>query len=53
MIVVVCSDALATVVTEVIQNAAHTGNKGDGIIMVSEVTEVIRIRTGEKRDSAL
>lgn len=53
MIVVVCSDALATIVTEVIQNAAHTGNKGDGIIIVSEVTDVIRIRTGEKQDRAL
>jgi len=53
MIVVVCSDEFATIVTEAIQNAAHTGNKGDGIIIVSEVAEVIRIRTGEKRDRAL
>ncbi len=53
MMVVVCSDEIAAIVTETIQNAAHTGNKGDGIIIVSKAAEVIRIRTGEKQDSAL
>jgi nitrogen regulatory protein P-II 1 len=53
MIVVICSDETAAIVTQVIRSAAHTGNKGDGIIVVSEVAEVIRIRTGEIRDSAL
>jgi nitrogen regulatory protein P-II 1 len=53
VLIVVCSDETAAIVTEVIRSAAHTGNKGDGIIVVSEVAEVIRIRTGEIRDSAL
>ena len=43
MIVVVCSDELATIIAEAIQNTANAGNEGDGIIIVSEVAEVIRI----------
>ncbi len=43
MIMVVCSDELATIVAETIQNTANTGDEGDGIIIVSEVAEVIRI----------
>ncbi len=50
VLVIVCSDEIAETVTKTILNAAHTGNKGDGIILVSEITEVIRIRTGEKQD---
>lgn len=33
--------------------AAKTGEIGDGKIFVSEVTEAIRIRTGERGDAAL
>ncbi len=38
---------------EAIQNAARTGKIGDGKIFVSEITEVIRIRTGETGASAI
>ena len=38
---------------EVIQNAAKTGKIGDGKIFVSEISQAIRIRTGETGDSAL
>ena len=53
VLLVICSDEIAGTVTETIQNAAHTGIKGDGIIVVSELTEVIRIRTGEGKDKAV
>jgi nitrogen regulatory protein P-II 1 len=38
---------------QVIAEAARTGEIGDGKIFVSEVEEVIRIRTGERGESAL
>ena len=50
---VVCAAAVAASITETIRQAAHTGKKGDGIILVSEVREVIRIRTGEKQEQAV
>ena len=44
---VVVADDLAPAVIEAIQTAARTGKIGDGKIFVTEVIEVIRIRTGE------
>ena len=38
---------------EAIQQAARTGRIGDGKIFVSEITDVIRIRTGEAGASAI
>jgi nitrogen regulatory protein P-II 1 len=38
---------------EAIQNAARTGRIGDGKIFVSEIIEVIRIRTGESGTAAI
>ena len=38
---------------EAIAKAAKTGSIGDGKIFVSEITEVIRIRTGETGDQAI
>ncbi len=38
---------------EVITNAARTGKIGDGKIFVSEVSKVIRIRTGEQDHEAI
>ncbi len=46
--VVVVDDQVAAAV-EAIQTAARTGRIGDGKIFVSDITEVIRIRTGETR----
>src|SRR6202171_4474974 len=43
---VVGDDQLAVAV-EAIQTAAHTGRIGDGKIFVSDIIEVVRIRTGE------
>jgi nitrogen regulatory protein PII len=36
-----------------ITTSAHTGKIGDGKIFVSEITEVIRIRTGETGNQAI
>jgi nitrogen regulatory protein P-II 1 len=38
---------------EAIQNAARTGRIGDGKIFVSDITDVIRIRTGESGAQAI
>lgn len=50
---VVCNDDLAAGIAETIRQLAHTGNKSDGIILISELCEVIRIRTGEKQQHAV
>jgi len=50
---IVLSDHNVEKTIETIQQAARTGNKGDGIIFVYPVEEVIRIRTGERNREAL
>jgi nitrogen regulatory protein P-II 2 len=40
-------------VIEAIEKSASTGKIGDGKIFVSEITQVIRIRTGETGEDAL
>jgi nitrogen regulatory protein P-II 2 len=47
------ADELAERVVETIQNIAQTGKIGDGKIFVFELNEAIRVRTGEKGESAL
>ena len=50
--VVIGDDQLAAALEAVI-NAARTGRIGDGKIFVSEISDVIRIRTGETGASAI
>jgi nitrogen regulatory protein P-II 1 len=50
---IVLSDHNVERTIETIQQAAKTGNIGDGIIFVYPVDEVIRIRTGERGHDAL
>ncbi len=50
--IIIRDDQLDQVV-EAIGSAAKTGRIGDGKIFVTEVGEVIRIRTGERGESAL
>ena len=38
---------------EAIQSSAHTGRIGDGKIFISNIDDIIRIRTGEKGSDAL
>jgi nitrogen regulatory protein P-II 1 len=47
------SDASAAGVIETIAKAAHTGQVGDGKIFVSDLSDTIRIRTGESGDQAI
>jgi nitrogen regulatory protein PII len=42
----------ANVVHALHQQVAHTGHSGDGIITVTNLAEVIRIRTGEQQERA-
>jgi nitrogen regulatory protein P-II 1 len=50
---VVCDDDLVERAVEAIVNAARTGRIGDGKIFVSNVEEVVRIRTGERGQDAI
>ena len=50
---VVCTDDLVERAVEAISQAARTGRIGDGKIFISEIQEVIRIRTGERGDDAV
>jgi nitrogen regulatory protein P-II 1 len=50
---VVVADGMASSVVEIIAKAAHTGKPGDGKIFVYEVSEVVKIRTGEHGEAAI
>ena len=50
---IILSDHNVQKTIEIIEQAAQTGNIGDGIIFVYPVEEVIRIRTGERGHDAL
>ena len=47
---IVVPDQLAAAVVETILKHAHTGRPGDGLIFVSTVDDVFRIRTGTKEN---
>jgi nitrogen regulatory protein P-II 1 len=50
---VVTSDSLSQKVVDTIEKAAKTGKIGDGKIFVYSIEDVVRIRTGERGESAL
>jgi len=50
---IVVADAIAEKVVATIMEKAKTGKIGDGKIFISKVEDVIRIRTGEKGESAI
>jgi len=50
---VVVADDSADAAIEAIRKAAQTGRIGDGKIFVSNIEEVIRIRTGETGNDAI
>lgn len=53
LLLLVCADELAPALVSTIRDAAHTGLPGDGLIVVSEVSEVVRIRSGERGETAV
>ena len=46
-------DSLVEPVVEAIMKAARTGKVGDGKIFVFDLTQIVRIRTGERDASAI
>ncbi|MCY7364793.1 MAG: P-II family nitrogen regulator [Frankiaceae bacterium] len=50
---VLCDDADAADVLEVIAKSAQTGSIGDGKVWSTPVDEVVRVRTGERGAEAL
>lgn len=50
---VAVDDSVVDQVIDAISNAAKTGKIGDGKIFVSELEQVVRIRTGESGSEAL
>ncbi|MBT7178380.1 MAG: P-II family nitrogen regulator [Nitrospina sp.] len=50
---IVIADTQAEEVIETIMKAAQTGRIGDGKIFVTDLADVIRIRTGERGEEAI
>ncbi len=50
---IVVQDELAETVVNSIQENAHTGNPGDGKIFVTNVVNVVKIRTNERGEEAI
>jgi nitrogen regulatory protein P-II 1 len=51
--IIVSSQEFADTAVNAIKEAAHTGKIGDGKIFVSDISSVVRIRTGETDTDAL
>src|SRR5512138_1559054 len=50
---IIVSDSLVAQVVETVEKAARTGRIGDGKIFVTNVEEIVRIRTGERGSDAV
>jgi nitrogen regulatory protein P-II 1 len=50
---IVIPEHLLDRVLQTILDHAHTGNPGDGKIFVSEIIDVVKIRTGERGEGAI
>ena len=53
MIQFLCANERSAMFVELIQRTAHTGRRGDGIVWVHPVGDVINIRSGERGLEAL
>jgi nitrogen regulatory protein P-II 1 len=47
----VVDDGMLDEAVEIIKKAAHTGQPGDGKIIIYDVSEMVKIRTGQRSDS--
>ena len=52
VMLVYCAEEHVPAVVAAIRQAAYTGVPGDGIIAVTELVDLVRIRTGERGDAA-
>lgn len=52
-ILIVAMDDMVDEIVALIEENAHTGNKGDGKIFVLDVEKAVRIRTGERDQDAI
>lgn len=52
VLIVFCSDSQAPSLVDTIGQAARTGHPGDGMIAVTELADLVRIRSGERGDAA-
>ncbi|MFZ0015139.1 MAG: P-II family nitrogen regulator, partial [Acidimicrobiia bacterium] len=50
---ILVDDDLASVAVDAIEKSAHTGEIGDGKIVVVPVYDAVRIRTGERGADAI
>jgi len=50
---VIVADGVVEAVIDAVVRAARTGRIGDGKIFVSEIEQVVRIRTGETGEAAV
>lgn len=53
LIEILANDEQVSAIVKVIEDAAKTGKVGDGKIFISDITEVVRIRTSERGADAL
>ena len=53
LIEVVCADEISGVIADTIEKAARTGHHLDGIIVIIDIIEVRRIRTGQRQEEAV
>ena len=50
---VACRESELEALLELVVDSSRTGRVGDGKIFVTELTEVVRVRTGERGEAAL
>ncbi len=49
----VCKDEVVEEVVVIIRAACHTGNHGDGLIVITDVLDCVSVRTGNRGQDAL
>mgnify|MGYP002646867305 CR=1 FL=1 len=52
-IMIVCEKAMVEKLLEIIKEELYTGHIGDGKIFISDITNIVRVRTGEEGEEAL
>lgn len=50
---IIVADEKADLVVKTIRDAAHTGEIGDGKIIITNVLDIVSIRTGQENESAI